>query len=103
MVVRALAERLIGKSIQQVEIARPELGIVIVLTDDAAFTVHTSVSVSLAANLAGSTIERVSDTDKQLTLHLNNGGRLAISTDVDTFEVVEAYVYRDEDGYVVHN
>jgi hypothetical protein len=101
--VRTLSERLIGKSIRKVDITRPETGILIELTDDAGFTVYTSISVSLMANLAGSTIEGVSDGAKQLTLHLNNGGCLAISTDVDTFEVVEAYVYRDEDGYVVHN
>jgi formamidopyrimidine-DNA glycosylase len=101
--VRTLSERLIGRSIRKVDVARPELGILIELSDEAGFTVYTSISVLLAANLAGSTIEGVSDAAKQLILHLNNGGCLAISTDVDAFEVVEAFVYRDEDGYVVHN
>lgn len=99
--MRTLAERVAGKSIRSIEVREPELGIGIVFDDGAALTVHTSVLASLRSEMNGSRIERMSSGETHVTLHLANGGFVKISTDRDVHPVVEAFVYHDEEGYVV--
>ncbi|TRC85800.1 hypothetical protein FJV80_15965 [Mesorhizobium sp. WSM4310] len=49
-------------------------------------------------------IESATITDGQLTMHLTGNGFVAISLDRDRFpDIVELYVYLDDDGYVVEN
>ncbi|WP_027059838.1 hypothetical protein [Mesorhizobium loti] len=101
--MRLLAERLVGKSIKSIDIREPGYGIGISLSDGAGITVNTEVTALLAEPHARM-VERVTLTKEHITLHLTGNGFVAISLDRECFfDVVELFVYSDEEGFVVEN
>ncbi|MGX7873899.1 hypothetical protein ACVDG5_015105 [Mesorhizobium sp. ORM6] len=101
--MRLLAERLVGKAIKTIDIREPGYGIGIGLSDSAWITVNTEVTALLTEPHAR-LVERVTVTKEQITLHLTGNGFVAISLDRERFlDVVELFVYSDEEGFVVEN
>lgn len=101
--MRLLAERLVGRSIKSINSHEPGYGITIGLSGGAGITVYTEITACLTEQHAG-LIEHVTITKEQITLHLTGYGFVAISLDHERFsDVVELFVYRDDEGTVVEN
>jgi hypothetical protein len=89
--MRTFAERLIGKSIESIENGEPGYGINIILSDGAGFDVGTEVTARLPV-AHEKVVERVSITEKEVTLNLRGDGFVCISIDRERFpEVVELF------------
>lgn len=101
--MKNLAERLIGKSIEKIEVSAAGGSIFITLSDASSFTVYTEV-MSMQTCAKAQTIERVANSDKETILYLSGDDCVTISTDRQRFpNVVEFFVYHDEDGFVIEN
>ncbi|RWD81304.1 hypothetical protein [Mesorhizobium sp.] len=88
---------------RKIEAAELHDSIFVVLSDRSAFTVYTEVSATLSCYQAQQ-IERVTNASDQIVLHLSGNASVTISTDRQRFsDVVELFVYHDDDGYVVEN
>ena len=100
---RPLVEKLIGRRIERIENSEPGYGIGIILSGRASFNVNTEVTARLPEE-STKQIERATIADGQLTMYLSENGFVAISLDRERFaDVVELFVYDDEEGMVVEN
>jgi hypothetical protein len=98
---KSFADRVIGKFVESIEIGKNGYGIAIVFSDGAGIRVHTEVTASL---WAGEAIDRITITDEWVTLHLGSNGLIAIAVDRERFsDVVELFIYHDEEGFIVEN
>ncbi|MER8864945.1 hypothetical protein NKI19_14685 [Mesorhizobium sp. M0751] len=101
--MRTFAERLVGKSIKSIESGDPGYCISVILSDGAGFAVNTEVTARLP-EAHEKLIERVSITEREVTLHVSGDGFVGISIDRERFpKVVEFFVYSDDEGMVVEN
>lgn len=101
--VRPLVDRLIGRRIERIENSEPGYGIGIILSGNASFNVNTEVTARLPEE-STKQIESATIKDGQLTMHLTGNGFVTVSLDRARFaDVVELYVYLDDEGYVVEN
>ena len=101
--MRTFAERLIGKTIKSIENGAAGYSIVISFSDGTAITVNTEVT-ALLKEAHASQVGSVTITKEQVTMHLSGDGFVAIATDRERFfNVVELFIYRDDEGFVVEN
>lgn len=94
-------ERMTGKSIRSIERSKPGFGISILFSDGTGLTVHTEVALRMSDAAGGSSIERVTSTDQEITFHLGGDDFLAISIDRQRHDAVELFIYQDTDGAMV--
>lgn len=99
---RPFFERLTGRRLERIEYPEHGCGIGIIL-GGAAFMVNTEVTARLPEE-STKQIERAAIADGQLTMYLSGNGFVAVSLDRERFpDVVELFVYSDEEGWVVEN
>lgn len=96
-----LGARLVGKSIQSIQIGKPGLGIGLLFTDGSGATIHSGLSARLTNLPNSSKIESVEAIGKEIALNLGDGGVIAISIDPEVHEVVEFFLFRDTDGETI--